>query len=59
MSARQETVALALEHRDQHTQGLFRVADQVGIHRVPDADHAAVDVDLHPSGLALRRSHSA
>ena len=45
-------VLLALQLRDQLAQRVARVADQADLHRVADADQAAVDVDLHAARLA-------
>ncbi len=46
-------VRLALEQRQQRAQRLARVAAQVDLHRVADAEHARVEVDLNAAGLAL------
>src|SRR5215217_4127592 len=44
-------VLLTPEVRDQGPQGLLRITDEVDLHRVADADHLAVNVDLHAPGL--------
>src|SRR5215217_5717194 len=48
-------VLLTPEVRDQGSQGLLRITDEVDLHRVADADHLAVNVDLHASGLTRLR----
>jgi hypothetical protein len=48
-------VLLPLEQRQQHSQRFRRVADQLHLHRVPDADAPCVDVDLDSAGIAFAR----
>ena len=47
--------ALLVEDREELSQRLAGVADQVHLGRVADAEHAAVDVDLHGARLPLGR----
>lgn len=46
-------LALALEQRQQGAQGLAGIADQVDLHRVAQAEHVRLQVDLHAAGLAF------
>ncbi len=48
-------VVLALQQRQQRFEGQRAVADEVDLHRVADAEHPAVEVDLHAARLALLR----
>ncbi len=48
-------VRLPVQTWDQCSQRLLRVADELDVHRVADADHPAVDVDLDAVRLALLR----
>ena len=47
-----ERSVLRCEQREQRAQRLARVADEVDLHRVADAEHARVEVDLHAARLA-------
>ena len=49
--SRQRRDRLLLEQRQQRAQRLGRIALQVDLHRVADAQHAGVDVDLHAARL--------
>ena len=51
--SRQERSVLRRRQRDQRPQRLLRVTDEVDLHRVADARHAAVDVDLDAARLTL------
>ena len=42
-----------MQQREQRTQRLRRVADQVHLHRIAQAQHFGGDVDLHRARLAL------
>ena len=45
-------VGLLLEQRQQRAQRVAGVAGEVDLHRVADAEHARVEVDLHAARLA-------
>ena len=51
----QRAVGLALEQRQQRAKCLARVADEVQLHRIADADHPGVEIDLDAARLTLLR----
>ena len=55
ISSRQLRSCFALEQRQQRPQRVARVAAQVDLHRVADAEHPRVEVDLDAARLARLR----
>ena len=49
------TIFLLLQHRQQRPQGLAGIADQPHFHRITQAEHLRLQVDLHAARLAFFR----
>ncbi len=47
--------AFLLEQRQQRAQGLRGVADEIDLHRIAQAQHVGLDVDLHAARLPFLR----
>ena len=46
-------IGLALKQRNQRTQRRSAVALQIDLHRIPDAQHLSIDVDLNAASLSF------